>query len=149
VTVRDLDTFAVVPDGTTAEICVRSPGAFPGYVHNPSAAEPRGLELRDGWLRTGDLGHRRDDGRFVFDGVAKAMFTRNGFNIYPREIELAVAELPGVSSASVTGLPDPLHENDIALTVTGSATESEIRAWCEQRLSAYKQPASITVVATR
>jgi long-chain acyl-CoA synthetase len=149
VTVRDLDTFAVVPDGTTAEICVRSPGVFPGYVHNPGAAQPRGLELRDGWLRTGDLGHRRDDGRFVFDGVAKAMFTRNGFNIYPREIELAVAELPGVSSASVTALPDPLHENDIALTVTGSATESEIRAWCEQRLSAYKQPASITIVATR
>ena len=49
----------------------------------------------------------------------------------------------------VTAVPDPLHENDIALTVTGSATEAEIRAWCEQRLSLYKQPASITVVATR
>ena len=149
VTIRDLETFAVVADGTTAEICVRGPGVFPGYVHNPGAAEPRGLEVRGGWLRTGDLGHRRDDGRVAFDGVAKAMFTRNGFNIYPREIELAIAELPGVASASVIAVPDPLHENDIALTVTGSATEAEIRAWCEQRLSLYKQPASITVVATR
>jgi long-chain acyl-CoA synthetase len=149
VTIRDLETFSVVPDGTMAEICVRGAGVFPGYVQNPSAAEPRGLEVREGWLRTGDLGHRRDDGRFVFDGVAKAMFTRNGFNIYPRELELAVAELPGIASASVAAVPDPLHENDIALTVTGSATEAEIRAWCEQRLSAYKQPASITIGATR
>jgi long-chain acyl-CoA synthetase len=149
VSVRDLESFATLPDGTTGEICVRGAGIFPGYVRARNAAEPRGLEVRDGWLRTGDLGHRRDDGVFVFDGVAKSMFTRNGFNIYPREIERAVAELPGVASVSVHAVPDPLHENDIALTVTGSATEAEIRSWCGQRLSLYKQPATVTVVATR
>ena len=149
VSVRDLESFVAVPDGVTGEICVRGPTVFAGYVGRDGSHAPHGLQLLDGWLRTGDLGHRRDDGVFVFDGVAKDMFTRNGFNIYPREIESAVAELPGVASASVRAIPDPLHENDIALTVTGSATEAEIRAWCEQRLSLYKQPASITVVATR
>jgi acyl-CoA synthetase (AMP-forming)/AMP-acid ligase II len=108
-----------------------------------------GLAVRDGWLHTGDDGALLDGRAVAFRGVRKAMFTRNGFNIYPRELELAVAELPGIASASVAAVPDPLHENDIALTVTGSATEAEIRAWCEQRLSAYKQPASITIGATR
>jgi len=149
VSIRDLEAFAALPDGAVGEICVRGAGVFPGYVRRPDAPEPRGLEVRDGWLRTGDLGHRREDGLYVFDGVAKAMFTRNGFNIYPREIERAVSELPGVASATVAAIPDPRHENDIALTVTGSAAEPEIRAWCEQRLSLYKQPASIAMLATR
>lgn len=149
VSVRDLETFTLVPDGTTGEICVRGATVFGGYVRDAQSATQRGLEVRDRWLRTGDLGHRRDDGVFVFDGVAKSMFTRNGFNIYPREIESAVAELPGVASASVAAVADALHENDIAVTVTGSATEDEIRSWCEQRLSLYKQPSSITIAAMR
>jgi long-chain acyl-CoA synthetase len=149
VAIRDLETFAAVPDGTTGEICARGITVFAGYLGDPESTGTRGLEIRDRWLRTGDLGHRRHDGVFVFDGVAKSMFTRNGFNVYPREIESAVAELPGVTSASVTAIPDPLHENDIGLTVIGSVTEDEIRAWCEERLSVYKQPSSIAVVATR
>jgi long-chain acyl-CoA synthetase len=75
------------------------------------------------------------------------MFTRNGFNIYPLEIEQAIRELPGVTTASVTAHPNPQHENDIVLSVTGSVGETEIREWCEQRLSAYKHPTTIIVTA--
>jgi acyl-CoA synthetase (AMP-forming)/AMP-acid ligase II len=71
------------------------------------------------------------------------MFTRNGFNIYPREIERAVLELPGVKSAEVWPIPEPAKENDIGLRVTGAVTEDEVRAWCEERLSGYKQPTVI------
>ena len=144
VAIRDLATFAPLPDGATGEICVRGETVFAGYVHAAGAAAPVGLEVRDGWLRTGDLGLRRADGSFVFRGVAKSMFTRNGFNIYPREIEAAITEMPTVATASVAAIPNSLHENDIGLAVTGAATESEIREWCAERLSAYKHPSLIT-----
>ena len=73
------------------------------------------------------------------------MFTRNGFNIYPRELELAVAELPGVESATVRAIPDPAHENQIELAVRGAVSEPDVRAWCAERLSAYKQPTIVVV----
>ena len=149
VSIRDVATFAPLPDGEVGEICVRGEIVFAGYVEGPAATAPAGLEVRDGWLRTGDLGLRRPDGAFVFRGLTKPMFTRNGFNLYPREIESAVRELPGVESAVVTAVPDPAHENDIALAVTGSATEAAIRAWCAERLSAYKQPATIAIGTAR
>jgi acyl-CoA synthetase (AMP-forming)/AMP-acid ligase II len=73
------------------------------------------------------------------------MFTRNGFNIYPRELERAVGELPGVTRVRVRAIPDPVREHDIGLDVEGSVSEAEVRAWCERRLSAYKQPSEVTV----
>ena len=149
VSIRNLSSFAALPDGETGEICVRGETVFPGYVRGPGAPPPDGLEVREGWLRTGDLGFRRPDGAIVFRGLCKPMFTRNGFNIYPREIECAVRELPGVESAIVSAIPDPAHENGIALATTGPATEPEIRAWCEQRLSAYKHPTVITTAVPR
>jgi acyl-CoA synthetase (AMP-forming)/AMP-acid ligase II len=84
----------------------------------------------------------RDD-VVTFAGVRKAMFTRNGFNVYPREIELAVLELDGVRRAVVEPVPSAPHDNDIRLTIDGDATDAAIMAWCEQRLSAYKQPTEI------
>lgn len=145
VAIRDLDSFAPLPDGAVGEICVRGATVFPGYVRARGANPPAGLEVRDGWLRSGDLGLRRADGAITFRGLVKPMFTRNGFNIYPCEIEEAVRELPGVTSAAVSAVPDPLRENGIALMVRGSVSEAAVRAWCEERLSTYKQPTSIVV----
>jgi acyl-CoA synthetase (AMP-forming)/AMP-acid ligase II len=75
--------------------------------------------------------------------VRKAMFTRNGFNIYPREIERVVTAMPGVQSASVHAIPEPLRENDIALHVTGHVRVDDVRRWCEARLARYKVPTVI------
>ena len=149
VSIRDVATFAPLGDGETGEICVRGAIVFAGYLDGADAAPPIGLEVRDGWLRTGDLGLRRPDGTVAFRGLVKAMFTRNGFNIYPREIEAAVRELPGVTSATASAVSDPAHENAIALAVTGTVTEQQVKAWCEERLSAYKQPATIEVAPAR
>jgi Acyl-CoA synthetases (AMP-forming)/AMP-acid ligases II len=88
------------------------------------------------------------DGTVSFLGLVKPMFTRNGFNVYPRELERAVAELRGVRRACVRAIPDPVRENEIALRVDGGATEEEIRRWCEWRLSAYKQPSVIEPMPT-
>ncbi len=141
VQVRDVATGAPLPDGAEGELCVRGPNVGPGYVRDGAL----GLARHGDWLRTGDLGVRREDGTFAFRGVCKDMFTRNGFNIYPREIERAVLELPGVRAATVRAIPEPMREHDIALDVVGDVTVDAVKRWCAERLSAYKQPSAITV----
>ena len=80
----------------------------------------------------------------TFRGLIKPMFTRNGFNIYPREIERAVTELAGVRGTRVSAIPDPIRENDIAIDVDGDRTADDVKRWCEERLSVYKRPSWIT-----
>lgn len=123
------------------EICVRGENVFAGYV----SGGDQGLAVRDGWLYTGDLGRRGADGTFTFAGVRKAMFTRNGYNVYPREVERVVGGMPGVRGAAVRATPDPVHENGIALTVRGDVDADAVRRWCEEQLAAYKQPTEIAV----
>ena len=142
VAVRHRDTGAPIPAGTEGEICVRGPNLFSGYVRGGE----RGLQIRGGWLHTGDLGVARDDGAVTFTGLCKPMFTRSGFNVYPREIERVVAAMPGVERATVRAIPDPAREHEIALEVAGAVTEDAVKRWCAERLSAYKQPGAITVV---
>jgi long-chain acyl-CoA synthetase len=125
--------------GNTGEICVRGANVFRGYV---SGAD-RGLPVRDGWLHTGDLGRRDDAGHIHFDGLVKPMFTRNGFNIYPHEIERVVRAMPGVQAANVRQVPVEGREPDIALEVTGAVEAGDVKQWCAERLSAYKQPTKI------
>ncbi len=141
VSVRDIGNGYELPNGHEGELCVRGPNVFAGYVNNATDA----LQSRDGWLRTGDLSVRNDDGTFSFRGLCKNMFTRNGFNIYPREIERVVGLMPNVTSVKATALPDSGKENNIAISVSGSVSEDSVRAWCELYLSAYKQPSLITV----
>jgi long-chain acyl-CoA synthetase len=74
------------------------------------------------------------------------MFTRNGFNVYPAELELAVREMPGVELVEVRALPEPVRENDILLRVWGTVSEDDVRRWCETRLSAYKQPSVVEIL---
>jgi long-chain acyl-CoA synthetase len=130
-----------LPDGAAGEICVRGDNVFAGYVHRDGDGLPR----RDGWLHTGDLGVRDADGTVRFLGLLKPMFTRNGFNVYPREVERVVGTMQGVRSVAVTPLPDPVRENGIRLQVRGAVTEPDLRAWCESRLSAYKQPTVVEI----
>jgi long-chain acyl-CoA synthetase len=129
-------------DGVSGEICVRGSNVFRGYVNGRDGGLPR----RGTWLCTGDRGVRHADGTVSFLGLLKPMFTRNGFNVYPRELEAAVLELSGVQRVEVLALPDPVKENDIALRVTGSVSEADVRRWCERRLSAYKQPTVVEIV---
>jgi long-chain acyl-CoA synthetase len=126
------------------EICVRGDNVFRGYVSNNGD----GLAVAGGWLHTGDRGGLAADGSIVFAGLIKPMFTRNGFNIYPREIERTVEELDGVERARVYAVPgeDDEAEVAIALDVRGTTTEAAVRAWCAERLSRYKQPSIIRLL---
>lgn len=143
ISIRDPETGVELPAGQLGEICVAGDTVFRGYVGGHE-----GLRVRDGWLHTGDRGLLRADGRVEFHGLIKPMFTRNGFNIYPRELERVIGAMPGLRSVQVTAIPEPTRENDIAveLTLDGSqaVTEADVKAWCEARLAQYKQPSRIT-----
>ena len=135
------DQVTPLRDGQPGEIAVHGESVFRGYLHDAGAGLPR----RGDWLCTGDLGVRNANGTFSFLGLLKPMFTRNGFNVYPAELERVVGELAGVRHVEVRGLPEPFKEHDILLRVHGDVTEEQVRAWCNARLSEYKQPTVVVV----
>lgn len=136
------DTAPLAP-GTEGEILVRGDNVSPGYV---SGGEQGLVHERDGWLRTGDLGIGDADGCVEFRGLVKPMFTRNGFNVYPAELEQVIGAMPGVRVVRVRAIPEPSREHDIAIEVTGDVSEDDVKAWCQPRLAAYKQPSVISIV---
>jgi acyl-CoA synthetase (AMP-forming)/AMP-acid ligase II len=110
------DGGAAVP-GESGEIWLRGEGVFLGYWNNLTATNQAMSE--DGWLRTGDIAVARPDGAWVLKGRKTEMFKSGGFNVYPREIELALEELPGVVLAAVVAVPDPTYfEVGVAFVVT-------------------------------
>jgi long-chain acyl-CoA synthetase len=138
-----------LPRGEVGEICVRGPGVFLGYV----GEDGRGpSDFHGQWLRTGDLGAEIPDGTVRYHGLIKPMFTRNGYNVYPREIERVLAEDPRVANATVCSLPDPLRESEIVVLITprpnSTLTEEAVRERCLATLAAYKQPGRIVIRPT-
>jgi long-chain acyl-CoA synthetase len=143
ISIRDQGSSTALPVGTSGEICVRGPFVGPGYV----SGDERGLRRVDGWLHTGDQGSMDADGYVTFEGVIKAMFTRNGFNIYPAELQRVIGAMPGVTAVEVMATADTTREHGIDVTVHGAVDAAEVAEWCTARLASYKQPTQITVVA--
>jgi long-chain acyl-CoA synthetase len=97
------DAGEILADGTTGEICVRGGNVMLGYWRNPAETA---LAMRQGWLLTGDIGHRDADGYFYITDRRKDMLLVNGINVFPREIEEVIYRFPGVREAAVVGFPD-------------------------------------------
>lgn len=131
-----------VPDGTTGELAIRGPNVMLGYYKNEEAT--RASFTPDGWLRTGDLGHRDADGFFFVTGRIKELIIKGGENIAPREIDEALLAHPAVRDAAAVGVPDRHYGQEIGVCVIlreGSAcTEEELRAYCAGALGRYKAP---------
>ena len=151
VSIRAERSDTEVAVGETGEICVAGPNVFAGYINagglqaTPETPWAAGLRRDGAWLRTGDRGVRNPDGTTSFHGVIKPMFTRNGFNIYPREIERVVGEMEGVQSVTARPIPDAIRENEIAIDVRGDVEAADVKRWCDERLSVYKWPTSIVI----
>jgi fatty-acyl-CoA synthase len=92
-----------VADGTPGEICVQGAGVMQGYWKQP---ELTAAAFRDGWLRTGDMAVRDEEGFYYIVDRKKDMIVSGGFNVFPREIEDVLATHPDVSMAAVIGVPD-------------------------------------------
>jgi fatty-acyl-CoA synthase len=143
VSIQD-DAGVELPAGMQGEICVAGPAVFAGYHDNPEANEKA---FRDGWFRTGDLGHMDENGYVYITGRASDMYISGGSNVYPREIEEKILMHPDVSEAAVLGMPDPTWgEVGVAVCVLrpeASVTEVDLAGWLEGRVARYKQPKRI------
>ena len=99
------DAGAMLEPEQTGEICVRGQNVMRGYWNQPAETAQ---VFRDGWLLTGDIGHRDRDGYFYITDRKKDMLLVNGINVYPREIEEVLYQYPGVREAAVIGVPNAL-----------------------------------------
>jgi acyl-CoA synthetase (AMP-forming)/AMP-acid ligase II len=138
-----------LPDGQRGEIAIRGPNVMRGYYKNDSATTA--AFTPDGWLRTGDLGHRDGDGFFYVTGRLKELIIKGGENIAPREIDEVLLAHPAVLDAAAVGMPDRHYGQEILAAVVRregmDCSEDELREFCLQRLGRYKTPKLIRFVA--
>ena len=137
-----------VADGTTGELAIRGPNVMRGYYKNDEAT--RAAFTPDGWLRTGDLGHRDADGFFFVTGRIKELIIKGGENIAPREIDEALLAHPAVLDAAAVGIPDAHYGQEIMACVVlregMTCSEEELRAFCVEHLGRYKTPKRLRFV---
>ncbi len=137
-----------LPPGEIGEILARGPNVMKGYLNRPAETAE---VLRDGWYHTGDLGRVDQDGYYYIVDRKKDLILVGGLNVYPREVELALASHPAVAEAAVIGLPDPVRgEVPRALVVLRDGQQAdaqELLQWCRQRLANYKVPRAIALVS--
>ena len=129
--------------GETGEIAVRSDTQFAGYYKRPDLTAQT---LVDGWLRTGDIGRLDDAGYLYVTDRAKDMIVSGGMNVFPAEVESALADLPGLAEIAVFGVPDERWgETVVAVAVSsdpGLDADAVITA-ARQRLASYKKPTQV------
>jgi long-chain acyl-CoA synthetase len=130
-----------MPVGEPGELVIRGPQVMKGYLNMPAETAQT---LRGGWLYTGDVATMDEDGYFYIVDRKKDMILASGYNVYPREIEEVLFEHPDVSEAVAVGVPDAYRGESVKAFVvrrTGSTvTETEILAFCLERLAPYKAP---------
>ena len=128
----------------TGVIEIRGPSVFSAYWRMPEKTAEE--FTRDGYFITGDVGRQDADGRVWISGRAKDLIISGGYNVYPKEIELILDELPGVTESAVIGLPHPDFGEGVAAIVIGQGDEFAMIAECRKRLAAFKTPKRIVFV---
>ena len=136
-----------LPDGATGEICVRGGNVMQGYWNQPEETQ---RALRNGWLLTGDVGHRDGDGYYYITDRKKDMLLVNGINVYPREIEEVIYQFADVKEAAVIGMPDARKgEQPVAFVAPKDGAHLDTAAllhFLRQKLADYKVPRRVTVM---
>ncbi len=134
-------TGADVPAGAVGEIILSSPGNMSGYWNNPQLTAET---LRDGWVWTGDMARRDEEGYVYLVDRRSEMIVSGGFNVYPREVEEVLYGHPAVREAAVAGIPDPRWGEAVTAFVAlhhgAACSEAELVRLCEQRIASYKKP---------
>ncbi|KAA9158250.1 AMP-binding protein [Amycolatopsis acidicola] len=142
---RAADGIDVRTDPETNEILLRGPNVMLGYLDDPEATA-KAIDP-DGWLHTGDVGHLDERGYLTITDRIKDMYICGGFNVYPAEVEQALARLAGVSESAVIGVPDArLGEvgKAFVVPVQGQQLSTEdVIMYCKQNLANYKVPRQV------
>jgi len=136
-----------LPRGEWGEICVQGPGVMKGYWRRP---DDTAAAIRQGWLRSGDIGTMDDEGYvFIVDRV-KDMINVSGFKVWPAEVEQVLYRHPAVREAAIYGVSDAVKGEAVhaAIVVREGAvvTPDEIVAYCRERMAVYKAPAVVDLV---
>jgi long-chain acyl-CoA synthetase len=152
VEIADAETdgsIVLLPRGELGEIVIRGHNLMKGYLHRPEA---NAEAVVDGWFRTGDLGTKSDDDYLTIVDRKKDMIVRNGYNVYPREVEEVLSTHPSVSMVAVFGVSHETHGQEImaAVTLTPGAQTSagELIDFVKEHVAAYKYPRRIEIVET-
>ena len=138
-----------LPTGIPGEIVCNSPGVMNAYKNAPALTKTCFTE--DGWFLTGDIGKIDRDGNLIITGRKKDMIIRNGYNVFPAEVEVLLQEHPKVLQAAVTGLADEEKgEAIIAFVVLKPGmhtTGADLREYMKKRIAKYKIPDHIFFLA--
>lgn len=136
-----------VPVGAAGELIFRSPVQMKGYYRDP---EQTAGTLRDGWLYTGDLVRKDEDGYFYFVDRKKDIIRVRGENVASSEVEQVLNDHPAVREASVVGVPSEMTDEDIAAFIVpcvgAEPPAEELIAWCRARLAPFKAPRHLWLV---
>jgi len=135
-----------VPIGEVGELLIKGPGVMKGYLNRP---EDTREALVDGWLHTGDLA-RMDEDRYIhIVDRKKELVIRGGYNVYPREIEEVLYQMPEILEAAVYGVPhEDLGEEVAAVIVLKAGAQidpEDIQQYCKERVAPYKYPRFIKI----
>ncbi|MDE4141610.1 MULTISPECIES: malonate--CoA ligase [Rhodobacterales] len=136
-----------VPTGETGVLQVRGANVFQGYWQMPEKTAEE--LLPDGWFITGDMARMDEDGYVTIVGRAKDLVITGGFNVYPKEVESLIDDLPGVLESAVIGVPHPdFGEAVVAVVVpTGEGTSPEaVKAALSGHLAKFKQPKEVILL---
>lgn len=138
-----------VPPGETGEVVTRGAHVMSGYW-NADQRDDLGKSVVDGWLHTGDLGRMDTEGDLWLVDRKGDMIISGGYNIYPREVEDVVAEVPGVAEVAVVGVSDAdWGQRVVALVTAAPGRTVDVEAvleHCRDRLASYKKPKEVRVV---
>jgi fatty-acyl-CoA synthase len=144
VALRDLVTGEHLDGPGTGELVVRGPNVFAGYWRNPAATA---AAFAGGWLLTGDIAERDEEGYYRIAGRLKDLIISGGENVYPAEIEDVLHAHPAVAEAAVIGVPDErwgeVCTAYVALRPGAGCDEEELLDWCRPRLARFKVPRAV------
>jgi long-chain acyl-CoA synthetase len=133
-----------VAPGEPGELAIRGPQLMDGYYNRP---EETAQALKGGWLHTGDIATMDADGYVAIVDRKKEMIIVSGFNVYPREVEEALAKHPAVLEGAAIGVPHPIKGEEVKAFVVlkpgQKATQEELIAFCREQLAPFKVPKAI------
>jgi len=135
------DDGQVVAAGQSGEIAIKGPQVMAGYWQRPD--ETAKVMTADGYFKTGDIGVMDERGFFKIVDRKKDMILVSGFNVFPTELEDVVAQMAGVMECACVGVPDAKTGEAVKLVIVKKnpdLTEAQVRAYCKENLTGYKQP---------
>jgi long-chain acyl-CoA synthetase len=138
------DGVTALESGEVGELVIQTPSLMAGYHNRPAETAET---IRDGWVYTGDIAYMDEDGYCFIVDRKKEMIKPGGYQVWPREVEEVLAANPKVLEVGVAGVPDPYRGETVKAWVVlkpgQTATAEELRAWCKERMAAFKVPTSI------